>query len=84
MRRFGRDHSQRVEDNAFHLQLYRAANEETVTQSKSPWIMGGACNTNSRIGDNIHCSVRVACKTVPWIGAQIHLVLATRNAERLR
>ena len=84
MRRFGRDHSQRVEDNAFHLQLYRATNEGAAVQGKSPRQMRRAADTDPRIGDNIHCPIRVASKTVPWIGAQIHLVLATRNAERLR
>ena len=84
MRRFGRDHSQRVEDNAFHLQLGRATNKETIAQSKPPGIMRGACNTNSRIGDYIHRRIRVASKTVLLVGAQIHLVVAASNAERLR
>jgi len=84
MRRFGRDHSQRVKDNAFYLQLYRAANKGAAVQGKSPRQMRRAPDTDPCVRYHIHCPVRVASKTVPWIGAQIHLVLATRNAERLR
>jgi hypothetical protein len=66
------------------LQLRWHAHVSTSAQSKSPGIMRGACNTNSRIGDDIHRRICVASKTVLWVGAQIHLVLATSNAERLR
>jgi hypothetical protein len=62
---------------------WRAAHELTSAQSKPPGIMRGACNTNSRIGDDVHRRVCVANKTVLWVGAQIHLVLTTSNAERL-
>jgi hypothetical protein len=46
--------------------------------------MRGTRNTNSRIGDNIHWRICVASKTVLRVGAQIHRVVATSNAERLR
>jgi hypothetical protein len=46
--------------------------------------MRGARDTDSRIGDNIHIRVCIASKTVIGVGAQIHLVVATSDPERLR
>jgi len=46
--------------------------------------MRRARDTNSRIGHNIDSHIRVASKTVPRVGAQIRLVVATSNTERLR
>jgi len=46
--------------------------------------MRGARDTDSRISHNLYSHVGVASKTVLWVGAQIHLVVATSNFERLR
>ena len=46
--------------------------------------MRGARYTDSCIGDNMYGDICVANKTMLRVGAQIHLVVATSNAERLR
>ncbi len=66
------------------LQSRDSAYELASTQGKPPEIMRGARDTDSRISHNLYSHVGVASKTVLWVGAQIHLVVATSNFERLR
>ena len=75
---------QRVEDNAFHLQFRGSAYELASTQGEPPGIMRGARDTDSRISNNVHSRIGGSSKTVLWIHAQIHLVVATGDPERLR
>jgi hypothetical protein len=63
---------------------WRPTYELASTQGKPPGIMRGARDTDSRIGHNVYSHVGVASKTVLRVGAQIHLVVATSNPERLR
>jgi hypothetical protein len=63
---------------------WRPAYELASTQGKPPGIMSGARDADSRISHNVHSRIGVASKTVLRVGAQIHLVIATSNPERLR
>ena len=46
--------------------------------------MRRATNADARVGHNVYSHAGVASKTVLRVGAQIHLVMATSNPERLR
>ena len=76
--------SQRVEDNAFHLQFRSAADELAATQGEPPRIMRRPRDTDSRIGHNIDSYICLPRKTMSSVGAQIHLVVATSDSQRLR
>ena len=76
--------SQRVGDNAFNLHFGSSTNKLAATESEPPGIMRGAPDTDSRIGNNLYSHICVAGKTVLRAGAQIHLVVATGNTQRLR
>ncbi len=53
-------------------------------ERKSPWIMRGARDADSRIGHNISRRIRAGDKAVARISAEIHLVISSGNGERLR
>src|SRR6516165_3623358 len=76
--------SERVENNAFHLRLHWPTNEVTSTERKSPWIMRGARDTDSRIGHDISRRMCVVRKAVARIGAEIHLMISPADGKRLR
>jgi hypothetical protein len=46
--------------------------------------MRRARNTDSRISNNVRSRIGVSSKTVLRVRAQIHLVVAPRDPERLR
>ena len=50
------------------LQFHRPANELTSAKRKSPWIMRGARDTDSRIGHNMSDRICVAREAMARIG----------------
>jgi hypothetical protein len=46
--------------------------------------MRGAANADALVSQNVNRSICVESKGVPPVGAQIHFMMAIRNAQRLR
>jgi hypothetical protein len=60
---------QRVVDNAFHLQLHSPAYELTALQRETPWIIGGARDTDSLVGYHVRGRFCVASEAASRVGA---------------
>ena len=59
------------------------ANEFAPAQSKSPWMMGRASDSDSRIGDDVDARISSFDEAMTRICAQVDFVMAIRNRERL-
>jgi hypothetical protein len=68
---------------AKRLQFYRAADERTTAQRKSPRQMRRAADADAFVCHNIESHAWIGDEAVARIAAQIHLVVSSGDSKRL-